>query len=148
MLHFICNYVYIYVQYLKPKSFLMCTCIFFNSFFFSRRKKREKNNHHTANSVEDPHRSMCRLRYQQTTVDVYASFCILENGKLQYYTGKKTYLRVTDLLKDRLKMSDPRIASLNGNVIVGQAPGLTEIQVGVPLFHLFHLLTDLSPLIC
>lgn len=96
-----------------------------------RRKKREKNNHHS-NAAEDPHRSMCRLRYQQTTVDVYASFCILENGKLQYYTGKKTYLRVTDLVKDRLRMSDPRIASLNGNIIVGQAPGLTEIQVLSP----------------
>lgn len=97
-----------------------------------RRKKREKNNHHHANSMDDPHRSMCRLRYQQTTVDVYASFCILENGKLQYYTGKKTYVRVTDLVKDRLRMSDPRIASLSGNVIIGQAPGLTEIQVLSP----------------
>lgn len=90
----------------------------------SRRKKRDK-----ILGMDDPTRNMCRLRYQQSTVDVYASFCVLENGRLQYYTGKKTYFRITEMLKDRLRMSDTHIASLSGNIIMGKNPGLTEIQV-------------------
>ncbi|XP_014784675.1 transmembrane protein 132E [Octopus bimaculoides] len=92
-----------------------------------RRKKRDK-----ILGMDDPTRNMCRLRYQQSTVDVYASFCVLENGRLQYYTGKKTYFRVTEMLKDRLRLSDSHIASLSGNIIMGKNPGLTEIQVLSP----------------
>ncbi|GAB1607248.1 transmembrane protein 132E-like [Argonauta hians] len=95
--------------------------------FLLRRKKRDK-----MLSKEDPTRNMCRLRYQQSTVDVYASFCVLENGRLQYYTGKKTFFRVTEMLKDRLRLSDSHIASLSGNIIMGKNPGLTEIQVLSP----------------
>ena len=45
--------------------------------------------------------------------------------------GAGTYLKVTDLVKGRLRMSDTRIATLTDETIVqGREEGRTEIQVG------------------
>ena len=49
--------------------------------------------------------------------------------------GSNAFLKVTDLVQSRLRMSDTRIATLNGNLIKGQEDGRTEIQVFLCLFQ-------------
>ena len=43
--------------------------------------------------------------------------------------GSSAFLKVTDLVASRLRMSDTRIATLTGNIIKGKEDGRTEIQV-------------------
>ncbi|XP_028135128.1 transmembrane protein 132E [Diabrotica virgifera virgifera] len=86
----------------------------------------------TGNVVEKP---VCRLRYQQTSVDVYAHFLASDHssGRTTYLINRRTYLRVTDLVLPWLRVSDPRIASLHGRVLQGRSVGRTEVQVLSPI---------------
>ena len=74
-------------------------------------------------------RSGCELRMQQSTVAVFTRFIIDTNTGRRYYRGKKVYLRVTDLVRDQLRVADPDIASIKGTVVWGHLPGRTEVQV-------------------
>ena len=68
---------------------------------------------------------------QQSLVEVFAQFHIQNPQKTDYFMGAGTYLKVTDLVKGRLRMSDTRIATLTDETIVqGREEGRTEIQVG------------------
>jgi len=87
------------------------------------------------NVIDKP---MCRLRYQQTSVDVYAHFMATdhESGRISYLINRRTWLRVTDLVLPWLRVSDPRIASLHGRVLQGRSMGRTEVQVVTSKFKL------------
>ncbi|KAI8782424.1 transmembrane protein 132E [Biomphalaria glabrata] len=79
----------------------------------------------------EPH--SCESKYQQTMIDVYARFSISAPGESTfYYRNKKVFIRVTDLVKDRLKVANPNIARIVGNTVQGVSPGLTEVQVISP----------------
>ncbi|XP_076253606.1 transmembrane protein 132C dtn isoform X1 [Rhynchophorus ferrugineus] len=80
-------------------------------------------------------KSLCRLRYQQTSVDVYAHFMATdhESGRVSYLINRRTWLRVTDLVLPWLRVSDPRIASLHGRILQGRSMGRTEVQVLSPI---------------
>ncbi|XP_050310274.1 transmembrane protein 132E [Anthonomus grandis grandis] len=82
--------------------------------------------------VEKP---TCRLRYQQTSVDVYARFMATdhESGRVNYLINRRTWLRVTDLVLPWLRVSDPRIASLHGKILQGRNVGRAEVQVLSPI---------------
>ncbi|KAL3270215.1 hypothetical protein HHI36_009271 [Cryptolaemus montrouzieri] len=84
------------------------------------------------NIVEKP---TCRLRYQQTPVEVYAHFMAVdhESGRVSYLINRRTWLRVTDLVLPLLRVSDPRIASLHGRILQGRSMGRTEVQVLSPI---------------
>ncbi|KRT83248.1 hypothetical protein AMK59_4705, partial [Oryctes borbonicus] len=84
------------------------------------------------NIVERP---ACRLRYQQTTVDVYAHFMATDHdsGRVTYLINRRTWLRVTDLVLPLLRVSDPRIASLHGRILQGRSMGRTDVQVLSPM---------------
>ncbi|XP_073984210.1 transmembrane protein 132C dtn isoform X2 [Rhodnius prolixus] len=73
----------------------------------------------------------CRLRYQQTEVEVYARFVAADHdsGRVSYLVNRRTWLRVTQLVLGLLRVSDTRIATLQGNILQGRAPGRTELQV-------------------
>jgi hypothetical protein len=71
----------------------------------------------------------CHLRYQQALLDIYGVFYIATSTGIDYYKGKKAALKMTNLLQNRLRVSDPRIAQLKEGVIQGVGPGVTEIQV-------------------
>lgn len=103
----------------------------------SRRRRRSlvpwnANAEDIGNVVDKP---VCRLRYQQTTVDVYAHFMATdhESGRVNYLINRRTWLRVTDLVLPWLRVSDPRIASLHGRVLQGRSMGRTEVQVLSPI---------------
>lgn len=73
----------------------------------------------------------CRLRYQQTKVEVYAEFLAIDDssGRESYLISRKTSLKITDLVVNFLRMSDSRIASLSGKILQGHQVGRTEVQV-------------------
>ncbi|KAJ8932719.1 hypothetical protein NQ314_014414, partial [Rhamnusium bicolor] len=105
----------------------------------SRRKKRSYGNgwsgpgsNDMGNVVDKP---VCRLRYQQTSVDVYAHFFATDHdsGRTTYLINRRTWLRVTDLVLPWLRVSDPRIASLHGRILQGRSMGRTEVQVLSPI---------------
>lgn len=76
-------------------------------------------------------KTTCRLRYQQSPVDVYAHFMASDHdsGRVTYLINRRTWLRVTDLVLPLLRVSDPRIATLNGRILQGRSMGRTEVQV-------------------
>ena len=76
--------------------------------------------------------SMCRPLYQSATVDVYARFVMadIRHGSPPYMLHRKALFRLTDLLRDRIRLSDESVARLrSGTVVDGLRPGVTEIQV-------------------
>ncbi|KAM7347234.1 transmembrane protein 132C dtn isoform 2-T2 [Cochliomyia hominivorax] len=104
----------------------------------SRRKKRSYvNGHHTTgyynNAVLD--KMMCRARYQQSPVEVYAKFVAIDqnSGRISYFISRKTGLRVTDLVQPLLRVADPKIASLKGQILQGRSMGRTDVQVLSPI---------------
>lgn len=62
---------------------------------------------------------------------VYARFLAADHdsGRVSYFVSRRTWLRVTDLVLSLLRVSDPRIASLHGQVVQGRSTGRTEVQV-------------------
>ncbi|KAK3084625.1 hypothetical protein FSP39_016486 [Pinctada imbricata] len=77
-------------------------------------------------------RGHCKLRYQQSLLDVYIKFYIETPTGREYYKGRQASLKVTNILKNQLRVSDPRIVSLKGKVLQGLSQGRTEIQVLSP----------------
>lgn len=108
--------------------------LIFSSVSKSRRKKRSYSSKSWSvsasedNGISPP---VCRLRYQQTSVDVFAHFFATDHqsGRTTYLINRRTWLRVTDLVLPWLRVSDPRIASLHGRILQGRSVGRTEVQV-------------------
>lgn len=78
----------------------------------------------------------CRLRFQQSPVEVHARFLATDHdsGRISYFVNRRTWLRVTDLVASMLRVSDPRIATLLQNKLVqGRGVGRTEVQVLSPI---------------
>lgn len=80
---------------------------------------------------EDKQNAICKLRFQQSPVEVYARFLAADHdsGRVSYFVSRRTWLRVTDLVLSLLRVSDPRIASLHGQIVQGRSIGRTEVQV-------------------
>lgn len=83
----------------------------------------------TFKDLSESKQKRCELLRQQATVEVYTRFYIQTPKVTDYFMGSSAFLKVTDLVQSRLRMSDTRIATLNGNLIKGQDDGRTEIQV-------------------
>ncbi|XP_072943477.1 transmembrane protein 132E isoform X2 [Epargyreus clarus] len=77
----------------------------------------------------------CRLRYQQSNVEVYARFLAKDHdsGRVSYFVSRRTWLKVTELVLFLMRVSDPRIASLRDRVLQGRSTGRTEVQVLSPI---------------
>ncbi|CAH1801046.1 unnamed protein product [Owenia fusiformis] len=74
----------------------------------------------------------CHLRFQQTTPEVYARFYLpdaISPDRKSYFFNKKAYFRVTDMVRERMRVADTHIAALKDKIIMGKKPGRTEIQV-------------------
>lgn len=79
--------------------------------------------------------AVCRARYQQSPVEVYARFLATDqnSGRISYLISRRTGLRVTDLVQPLLRVADPKIASLKGRVLQGKSMGRTDVQVLSPI---------------
>ncbi|XP_060663139.1 transmembrane protein 132C [Drosophila nasuta] len=103
-----------------------------------RRKKRSYmwSQHGTSyyNNV-GADKSICRARYQQSPVEVYAKFLAIDqnSGRISYFISRRTGLRVTDLVQPLLRVADPKIASLKGRILQGKSMGRTDVQVLSPI---------------
>ena len=84
------------------------------------------------NSNPDPN---CRLRYQQSYIQVVAKFSSTdhESGRESYLLSRRISFQVTDLVIPFLRLTDASIAFLRENIIEGTSPGRTEIQVISPI---------------
>lgn len=51
--------------------------------------------------------------------------------KHKFLLGSDWQLDITALVQDYLRVEDPRVAQLEDRVLVGVAPGSTQLQVGV-----------------
>ncbi|WAR02046.1 T132B-like protein, partial [Mya arenaria] len=75
----------------------------------------------------------CELLRQQALLEVYTRFYIQTPKQTEYFMGQGTYLKVTDLVKNRFRMSDNGVATLTSdNIIIGKEEGRTEIQLQSP----------------
>lgn len=100
-----------------------------------RRKRAYGWSHHNEDFINgvSPERSVCRARYQQSPVEVYAKFLAMDqdSGRVSYLISRRTGLRVTDLVQPLLRVADPKIATLRGRTLQGRAMGRTDVQVRV-----------------
>ena len=63
-------------------------------------------------------------------IDVYTRFVIQPPGEsLKFFRNRKIYMRVTDMVRDRLHTADTSIAKIEGKTVKGVSPGRTEVQV-------------------
>ena len=71
--------------------------------------------------------------YVLISPQVYGRFLAQDHdsGRTSYFISRKTYLKVTDLIGDYLRVSDTQIASIKGQpyIIQGVGAGRTEVQV-------------------
>lgn len=55
-----------------------------------------------------------------------------DSGRTSYFISRKTYLKVTDLISDYLRVSDTQVAVIKGAsspAVQGTGSGRTEVQV-------------------
>lgn len=71
----------------------------------------------------------CDARYQLSMLEVYASFISTSGLNKQYLIKHEAKFRLTDLLLSQIRVTDPTVITLKGNVVEGLKPGLSEIQV-------------------
>lgn len=102
-------------------------------------EERYRGNDHgwdTINSIDRNPTTNCRLRFQQSPIEVHARFLATDHdsGRVSYFVNRRTWLRVTDLVVGMLRVSDPRIATLlQGKIVQGRSVGRTEVQVLSPI---------------
>lgn len=89
--------------------------------------------------------SDCVDQYQSTSLRVFTHFVAAEeeveegpeeaNGpgseQQEFLLGGHWQLEVTHLVQDSLRVEDPGLAKLEGRILVGVAPGITRLQVGI-----------------
>ena len=122
------------VWYMQKAGFLTMRLYTDIDILFNYRKKRSIDSlmalkdmkYKDQTSSKERH---CELQRQQSTVEVYTRFYIQTPKLTDYFMGSSAFLKVTDLVQSRLRMSDTRIATLTGNIIKGKEDGRTEIQV-------------------
>ncbi|KAK7929790.1 hypothetical protein WMY93_006185 [Mugilogobius chulae] len=74
----------------------------------------------------------CEPVYQRTSIQVLTQFQALDSqGKTKHFLNSPDwFVDVTELVRDWLRVEDPRVASLGkGNSVIGRRPGKTTIYV-------------------
>ncbi|XP_037919776.1 transmembrane protein 132E isoform X2 [Hermetia illucens] len=101
------------------------------------RRRRKRWTHHTDDFMNNlgAEKTICRARYQQSPVEVYAKFLAKDqdSGRISHLISRRTGLQVTDLVQSLLRVADPKIATLNKGIVQGRSMGRTEVQVLSPI---------------
>uniref|UniRef100_A0A3Q3DG52 Uncharacterized protein n=1 Tax=Hippocampus comes TaxID=109280 RepID=A0A3Q3DG52_HIPCM len=99
-------------------------------------------------AAEERIENSCVAQYQSTTLQVLTHFVSEseevhdtgdedEQGQHTFLLGSDWQVDVTQLVKDSLRVDDPKIAQLwEGQVVIGRSAGMTKIQVLSPLTSL------------
>lgn len=79
--------------------------------------------------------SICKLRYQQSRVRVFAKFLAEDpdSGRKEYYISRSTSLDVTDLTKRSLRTTDARVATIKGTTVHAHTTGRTQVEITSPI---------------
>ncbi|RWS30959.1 Transmembrane protein 132C-like protein, partial [Leptotrombidium deliense] len=97
------------------------------------------NTHRNSLLADDASRSEneigCRLRYQQAYVQVYTRFMSSDqnSGRESSLLSRKVGVEVTQLVLPYLRVTDPKVALLRGNIVEGLSSGKCDIQVVSPI---------------
>ncbi|XP_012878494.1 PREDICTED: transmembrane protein 132D [Dipodomys ordii] len=100
--------------------------------FSSKRPARDSEEE----EEEDRKGRGCTLQYQHAMVRVLTQFVAEApdpGGHLAYLLGSDWHMDITELVGDFMQVEDPRIAKLQGQILIGQELGMTTIQILSPL---------------
>uniref|UniRef100_A0A8C5WCW6 Transmembrane protein 132D n=1 Tax=Leptobrachium leishanense TaxID=445787 RepID=A0A8C5WCW6_9ANUR len=78
----------------------------------------------------------CTLQYQHTFLRVYTQFVAEPPdiiGQLTYMMGSDWQIDITDLVTEFIRMDEPKVVRLQGQVLIGQEVGMTTLQILSPL---------------
>ncbi|CAG2170321.1 unnamed protein product, partial [Oppiella nova] len=77
----------------------------------------------------------CRLRYQQTKVELYTKFFSTDHnsGREASLLNRRISIRITHLLTPYIRVTDPKVLALRANIIEGLSVGRSEVQVISPI---------------
>ncbi|CAG2100493.1 unnamed protein product [Medioppia subpectinata] len=77
----------------------------------------------------------CRLRFQQTKVELYTKFFSTDHnsGREASLLNRRISIRITNLLMPYIRVTDPKILALKANIIEGLSVGRSEVQVISPI---------------
>ncbi|XP_047426640.1 transmembrane protein 132C [Mugil cephalus] len=111
----------------------------------NRRYERVTDNKDNAEGAEERAESACVAQYQSTTLRVLTHF-VADSGEIRgameeeglgqqnFLLGSDWQVDVTQLVKESLRVQDPKVAQLlDGQVLIGQSAGTTKLQVLSPL---------------
>ncbi|XP_038590524.1 transmembrane protein 132C [Micropterus salmoides] len=111
----------------------------------NRRYERVTDDKDEENGAEERVENSCVAQYQSTTLRVLTHF-VADNGEVRgtgeedglgqqnFLLGSDWQVEVTQLVKDSLKLEDPKVAQLlEGQVLIGLSAGTTKLQVLSPL---------------
>uniref|UniRef100_A0A672JK08 Si:dkey-112m2.1 n=1 Tax=Salarias fasciatus TaxID=181472 RepID=A0A672JK08_SALFA len=114
----------------------------------NRRYERVTDDKDGANAADERTENACVAQYQSTTLRVLTHFMAdvgetrgsMEDdglGQPNFLLGTDWQVDVTQLVKESLRVNDPKIAQLlEGQVLIGQSAGATKLQVLSPLTSL------------
>ncbi|CAG5867317.1 unnamed protein product, partial [Menidia menidia] len=105
----------------------------------NRRYERVTDDREGAETAEDRTENACVAQYQSTSLRVLTHFVadsgemkgVMEDeGQNNFLLGSDWQVDVTQLVKESLRVEDPKIAKLmDGQVLIGLTPGTTKLQV-------------------
>ncbi|CAJ1071182.1 transmembrane protein 132C [Xyrichtys novacula] len=111
----------------------------------NRRYERVTDDKDEDEAAEERTESSCVSQYQSTTLRVLTHF-VVDNGEAKgaseedglgqqnFLLGSDWQVEVTQLVKDSLRVAEPKVAQLlDGQVVMGMSAGTTKIQVLSPL---------------
>ncbi|XP_071322549.1 transmembrane protein 132C isoform X1 [Trachinotus anak] len=114
----------------------------------NRRYERVTDNKDDDDQAEERTENVCAAQYQSTSLRVLTHF-VADTGEVRGATeddglGQQNFLlgsdwqvEVTQLVKDSLRVDDPKVAQLlEGQVLIGLSTGTTKLQVLSPLTSL------------
>ncbi|XP_051794945.1 transmembrane protein 132C [Acanthochromis polyacanthus] len=114
----------------------------------NRRYERVTDDKDGATAAEDRAENTCGAQYQSTTLRVLTHF-VADSGEIRgaadddglgqqnFLLGTDWQVDVTQMVKDSLRVEDPRVAQLlEGQVVIGVNAGTTKLQVLSPLTSL------------
>ncbi|XP_042251011.1 transmembrane protein 132C-like [Thunnus maccoyii] len=114
----------------------------------NRRYERVTDDKGSDDAAEERTENACVAQYQSTSLRVLTHF-VADNGEVRgaveedrlgqqnFLLGSDWQVEVTQLVKDSLRVEDPKVAQLlEGQILVGLSAGTTKLQVLSPLTSL------------
>lgn len=79
----------------------------------------------------------CTLQYQHALLRVLTQFIAESHdvaGQLSYLLGSDWQVDITDLISEFIKMDEPKVLRIQGQMLIGQEAGMTTLQVKLTIY--------------